>query len=81
MKMVCLLPSAGRALTALCTVLYSPVVVVPARTTSAPVGGVVRVAAKALWMRKNPAISLRYTMLLFVCAHIFHAGDKYFPAK
>jgi hypothetical protein len=41
--------SLGKAATAEATVLYSPEVEVPARTTIEPEGGEVRVAAKTVW--------------------------------
>lgn len=49
--------SLGSAATADATVLYSPEVDVPARTTIAPDGGEVREAASTAWHRDNPMIN------------------------
>lgn len=48
--------SFGREATAEETVLYSPVVVVPARTTIAPEGGEVREAASTAWQKARTTV-------------------------
>ena len=75
--MLRVLESFGRAATADATVLYSPDVLVPERTTNAPDGGEVRVAPKATCRREIQVKRCKKNILTLSVVSLTHRCSLY----